>query len=90
MVQVDRMDQGVGRLLDALEGTGRLENTLVLFLSDNGGCAERISRGDGEPAALGSERSFESYRRPWAHLSNTPFRLYKHWVHEGGIASPLM
>ncbi len=34
--------------------------------------------------------SFLSYGLPWANASNTPFRLYKHWVHEGGIASPLI
>jgi len=88
--QVDRMDQGIGRLLAALEHTGRLQNALVLFLSDNGGCAERISRGDEDPARIGEPASFESYRRPWAHLSNTPLRFYKHDVHEGGIATPLI
>jgi arylsulfatase A-like enzyme len=88
--QVDRLDQGVGRILAELERTGRLANTLILFLSDNGGCAEAISRGERDPALIGSAASFESYRRPWAHLSNTPLRLYKHWVHQGGIATPLI
>ncbi len=108
--QIDSMDQGIGRILDALEETGRLDNTLVLFLADNGGCAEEI-RDDysnrrssteltrrGEPVLFGnrpgvmpgSENTFQSYGVPWANLSNTPFRLYKHWTHEGGIATPLI
>src|SRR5262249_46884673 len=84
-------------------------NTLVLFLSDNGGCAEEIDaklRGvrfpektrDGVPTRVGNDPSvnpgpanvFQSYGLPWANASNTPFRLYKHWVHEGGIATPLI
>jgi len=108
--QIDRMDQGIGRILDALREAGRLDNTLVVFLSDNGGCAEPIRRNyagrrsstlftrDGRPVLFGNrpgimpgaEDTFQSYGRAWANLSNTPFRLYKHWVHEGGIATPLI
>jgi len=66
-----------------------MENTVVLFLSDNGGCAEEIHRGQ-KGAEIGTKESFESYGLPWANASNTPFRLYKHWVHEGGIATPLI
>ncbi len=86
---IDRMDQGIGRIMDTLRHTGAAENTLVLFLSDNGGSAETIDRGvAGIP--VGAPQSYASYGRPWAGASNTPFRLYKHWVHEGGIATPFI
>jgi len=87
--QVDRMDQNIGKLVAKLRELGKLDNTLILFLTDNGGCAEPVGRGQkGVPP--GPAESFESYRLPWANASNTPFRLYKHWTHEGGIASPLV
>jgi arylsulfatase len=113
--QVDRMDQGVGRILDTLKRLGHFENTIVVFLSDNGASPEEIphmgrekfvSRTDifrsrtrgGEPVRLGNEPAivpgpedtYSSYGRPWANLSNTPFRLYKKWTHEGGIAAPFI
>jgi arylsulfatase A-like enzyme len=87
--QMDRMDQGIGRLLTTLKDAGADENTLVMFLSDNGGCHEGIERGKPE-ATLGTRDSYSSYRRAWAQVSNTPFRFYKHWTHEGGIATPLV
>ncbi|MBN2310699.1 MAG: arylsulfatase [Candidatus Hydrogenedentes bacterium] len=89
---IDRMDQGVGRVMQALRATGEEENTLVLFLSDNGACHENIEgRKLNQPGALpGDRRSYVAYRRPWANASNTPFRLFKHWIHEGGIATPLI
>lgn len=87
--QIDRMDQGIGRLLTALNTNGEDENTLILFLSDNGACHEAVD--DGEPGALlGTRLSYSSCRRAWAQVSNTPFRLFKHWTHEGGIATPLI
>lgn len=89
--QIELMDRGVGRIVDELERMGRLDNTLILFLSDNGGCEESglwgFNRND-EP--IGTPDSFASYGRTLAHLSNAPFREYKHWVHEGGIATPLI
>lgn len=112
--QIDRMDQGIGRILNALEQTEQLENTLLIFLSDNGGCAEHIQAGwgsglirsqsapeqtrDGKEIVFGEypdimprpEHTYQSYGMGWANLSNTPFRLYKHWVHEGGIAAPFI
>ena len=111
--QVDRMDQGIGRIVDTLKQTGRFENTLVFFLSDNGGCAEVLSTKWGGPnrrayiqravpeggllrpgndpsIETGGPDTFASYGIGWANASNTPFRLYKHWVHEGGIATPLI
>ena len=91
--QVDRMDQGVGRVLEAIRRIGAEENTLILFLSDNGGCAEGgpigfDDRKNGLPP--GGVDSFMSYGLSWANASNTPLRRYKHWVHEGGIATPLI
>ena len=123
--QVDCMDQGIGRILAALENSGQKENTLVLFLQDNGGCAEATGRSghtfraekpslppsdanflqqgsqpkqtrDGWPLLTGTgvmpgpRDTFIAYGRAWANVSNTPFREYKHWVHEGGIATPLI
>jgi arylsulfatase A-like enzyme len=88
---IDRMDQNIGRLVESLKTNGILDNTLILFLADNGGCAEGgpggFSRNDRTP---GTPDSYTSYGLSWANASNTPFRLYKHWVHEGGIATPLI
>jgi arylsulfatase len=87
--QIDRMDQGIGRVLQKVSDLGQEDNTLVLFLSDNGACHEVVERS--KPGAeTGMPDSFVSYGRGWANASNTPFRLYKHWVHEGGIAAPLI
>ncbi len=114
--QIDRMDQGIGRILAALRETGQFENTIILFLADNGGCAEELGSDLRQRVAIGWEQigtlndrfgrpvrfgnspdidpgpedTYASYGVPWANLSNTPFRLYKHWVHEGGIATPLI
>jgi arylsulfatase len=87
--QIDRMDRNIGRILDKVKELGQEQNTLILFLADNGGCAEKIDRGEKGAPAGGSD-SFLSYGPPWANASNTPFRLYKHWVHEGGISTPLI
>ena len=112
--QIDRMDQGIGRIVAALEETDRIDNTLILFLADNGACAEEFAaevrplpptyaagtthtrdgrtvlRGNDPTVMPGPEDTYQSYGVPWANLSNTPFREYKHWVHEGGIATPLI
>lgn len=107
--QVDRMDQGIGQVLAKLRALGLEENTLVMFLSDNGGCAELLREDghvqryatqtpDGRAIRVGNlpgvrpggPDTFMSYDLPWANASNSPFRLYKHWVHEGGIATPLV
>jgi len=125
---VDNMDQGIGRLVEAVRQSGDLDNTLILFLQDNGGCAEaqgRAPRGGltvapnqptlpvmpadqlqaqmippqtrsgfptvmGPGALPGPDGTYIGYGRNWANVSNTPFREYKHWVHEGGIATPLI
>lgn len=89
--QIDRMDQNIGKVVGALGKSGKLENTLILFLADNGGCAEggELGRGPLELKELEKSRN-ASYGQAWANASNTPFRKYKHYVHEGGIATPLI
>ena len=128
---VDRMDQGIGRIVDELKRAGLLDDTLVMYLQDNGGCAEEMGRKggpkhpdierpaqptlaplapeallppgsvpdqtrDGYPVRMGGKAmpgtadTYVAYGRAWANVSNTPFREYKHWVHEGGIATPLV
>jgi len=124
---IDNMDQGIGRIVESLEETGQLDNTLILFVADNGGCAEGMGRRgefvprptqtsalkpmdpkalqtdmipkvtrDGYPVRqgvgvmAGPADTYLGYGLSWANASNTPFRQYKHWVHEGGISSPLI
>jgi len=123
---VDNMDQGIGKIVAELKKHGQLDNTLILFFQDNGGCAEGFGRGgtgkpradkpplkpmdpkalqtamvprqsrDGYPtrrgvgAMPGPADTAIGYGRGWANVSNTPFREYKHWVHEGGISTPLI
>jgi arylsulfatase A-like enzyme len=128
---VDRMDQGVGKIIATLKRSGAFDNTLILFLQDNGGCAEPMGRSgtrehpeqaradrptlaplapsallppgsvpaqtrNGYPVLMGRKvmpgaaDTFIAYGRDWANVSNTPFREYKHWVHEGGISTPLI
>lgn len=88
--QIDRMDRGIGRVLEEVERAGDTEDTFVMFIADNGGCAEENIGGERNAASAtpGGADSFTSYRRPWANASNTPFRLYKQYTHEGGIATP--
>ena len=115
--QIDRMDQGIGRILSALEAGNQLDNTLIVFLSDNGACAEplpldgdvdafknsrphlqklrprngRTLQVGNEPSIMpGGDDTYASYGRAWANLSNAPFRFYKRWTHEGGVATPLI
>jgi arylsulfatase len=123
---IDCMDQGIGRIVEALKDTGQFENTLLCFFQDNGGCAEGYGRaGNGMPRAdnpslpelppdylqpdmtpkqtrdgypvrqgkgamAGPADTAIGYGRGWATVSNTPFREYKHWTHEGGISTPLI
>ena len=126
---IDCMDQGIGRIVQSLKETGQYENTVIIFLQDNGACAEnsgRTSRKDypervdqpvfepypddkvihrreesqrtrdgypviqGPNVMPGPKDTFIAYGRGWANVSNTPFREYKHWVHEGGISTPLI
>jgi arylsulfatase len=89
---VDRMDREIGRVLDQVKSMRALDNTLVLFLSDNGASAEIMVRGDGHDphAEPGSAATFLSIGPGWSSLCNTPFRRHKTWVHEGGITTPLI
>lgn len=100
---VDRMDRSIGRVVAELRASGQFEDTVILFLSDNGACAEWdpfgfdgdsgprnvLHQGD-ELAKVGGPGSYSSYGSGWANVSNTPWRLYKHYMHEGGIASPFI
>ena len=89
---VHRMDIEIGRVIDQLKAMGAFDNTLILFLSDNGASAEQIIRGDNHDrtAPPGSGRTYLSIGPAWSSASNTPFRLHKSWVHEGGITTPLI
>jgi len=89
--QIDSMDRSIGRIMTHLKKTGLAENTLVMYLQDNGACAEGIGRkGPNSKIPPGPPESFMSYHMPWANVSNTPFKLYKHFVGEGGISTPLI
>ena len=98
---VDRMDQNIGRVVSDLKNKGELDNTLIIFLSDNGACAEWNPHGFDIKSSpnnilhtadkiehMGEPGTFHSAGSGWANASNTPWRLYKHFCHEGGIASP--
>lgn len=127
---VDIMDQGIGRIVEELKRKGVFENTVILFLEDNGGNAEGVGFGGpggqtrplarnteglkplgrdevqsevippmtrdgrlvmaGKQVMAGPPDTYLAYLKPWAQVSNTPFRQYKHYVHEGGIATPLI
>lgn len=89
---VDRIDREVGKVLARLEASGAMDDTLILFASDNGASAEQLIRGDGhDPAAApGSAGSYLSLGPGWSTAANTPFRLHKSWNHEGGVATPLI
>lgn len=101
--QVHRMDWNIGRVVEALKAQGRLEQTLIFFLSDNGACAEPYTDlgggaftaiNDPGAAGLGAKNATgpggSSYGTGWANASNTPFRRYKSRLHEGGISTPLI
>jgi arylsulfatase len=89
---IDRMDREIGRILGELEKMGVVENTLVMFLSDNGASAEMMVRGDGHrlDAECGTGATFLSLGPGWSTMANTPFRKHKTWVHEGGISTPMI
>jgi arylsulfatase len=111
--QVEAMDRGIGKIIEAIESTGRLNNTIIIFLADNGGCAEELGTGNNDwlkkligttktrngrlieignnPSIMpGGEATFQSVGLQWANAQNTPFRLFKHYIHEGGISTPLI
>lgn len=87
---IDRMDKNIGELIQSLETSKQLDNTFIIFLADNGGSPENVDdRKLGEPnKRLGERGSYGTYDFQWANVSNTPFKLYKKYMHEGGINSP--
>jgi len=98
---IDRLDQQLGRVFSNLKESGDWENTLIVFTSDNGACFEwdpfgfdikssnqNILHTGKDLEKMGSEGTFHSIGSGWANASNTPWRMYKHFNHEGGIASP--
>ncbi len=89
---IDRIDQEIGRLLQQIRDMGQWDNTVIMFLSDNGASAEMMVRDDGHDpnAAPGSAATHLCLGPGWSNVSNTPFRRHKTWVHEGGIATPLI
>tara|TARA_B100001123_G_scaffold393918_4_gene474278 strand:- start:913 stop:2553 length:1641 start_codon:yes stop_codon:yes gene_type:complete len=107
--QIDRMDQNIGKILTKLRAMDIENNTLIMFLSDNGGCAEFLKEDgrfefapsktrDGQDVKTGNTKdvmpgpadTYMSYDLSWANASNSPFRLFKHWTHEGGISTPFI
>ena len=92
---IDSVDQNIGKLIAKLKDLGQYENTVFFFLSDNGACAEGGILGSGNEENIRNALSTTGTAGPrcgraWANASNTPFRLYKHFVHEGGMATPLI
>jgi arylsulfatase A-like enzyme len=87
---INHMDRSIGTLVDGLKKRGVLDNTLILFMSDNGGNAESGPNGRCEGGQAGGPDSTVFLGMNWATLANTPFRRYKHFTHEGGISSPLI
>ncbi len=87
---IDRMDQNIGRLISKLKANGQYENTLLVFLSDNGGNAENMNNKpfNDTTKKIGERGTYATYDFPWANVSNTPFKKYKHFLHEGGVITP--
>ena len=91
--QVHAMDYNIGRLVDYLKKTGKYDNSLIVFLSDNGACAEphnELGGGRQEDINNPAVSGHPSYGKAWAQVSNTPFRKYKQRAYEGGISTPLI
>lgn len=86
---IDRLDQNIGRVMQVLDETGRSDNTLILFVSDNGASAE-VVRLDDDFGEIGTLTRWSSLGPRWANVSNTPFRYYKNYSYEGGINTPLI
>ena len=88
--QIDCLDRGIGEVIETLKKNKAFENTLILFLSDNGADSTFSGRNNKDLATFGSDASKLGYGPSWANYSNVPFRQYKMWAHEGGISSPLI
>ncbi len=90
---LDRVDQNIARVLNKLKELKKDDNTLIVFISDNGaqggysGNARKPTRNSGP---IGTAGSYDYQEQPWANVSNTPFRQYKNNMHEGGISSPFI
>lgn len=87
---IEHVDRNIGKLVAYLRSTKQLDNTLILFMSDNGGSAESGPNGVSLGKPLGGPQSRLVVGQSWASLQNTPFSLYKHYTAEGGIATPLV
>ena len=89
---IDEMDRAIGRVITQIRSMGALEDTLIMFMSDNGASAEILVRGDGHnpEVPMGSGESYLCLGPGFANLANAPFRRYKIWNHEGGIATPMI
>lgn len=91
--QITCIDENVGKLVAQLKELGQYENTLFIFLSDNGCSAEGgpggFSRGK-KDAPIGTGLSYASVGLEWANSNDTPFRKFKMDTREGGISSPLI
>ncbi len=91
---VDRMDQGVGQVLAKLKSLGVDDNTLIVFISDNGAPAEDVAhfgqKTGRNSGPVGTAGSFESQGKNWSFVSNSPFRAFKNNMYEGGISSPFI
>jgi arylsulfatase len=87
---VDSVDQNIGRVLETLDKLGIAKNTLILFLSDNGACAETPGGANNTEHRPGPKEWYSHVGPNWAYAQNTPFRRYKAHTHEGGIATPLV
>lgn len=91
---VDRMDQGVGKVLEKLEQNGEINNTIIFFISDNGAPAEDLVKwyngARKNSGTVGTPGSYESQSKNWSYLSNTPFLAFKDYLYEGGINSPFI
>ena len=87
---IDRMDQNIGRLINKLKANHQFENTLIVFISDNGGCAENMEsrKLNDSTKQIGERGTYVTYDFPWANVSNTPFKKYKKFMHEGGMITP--
>jgi arylsulfatase len=86
---IDRMDQNIGKLLAKLKEIGKDENTLILFVSDNGASAEMVNLED-DYGEIGTMTRWSSLGKNWANVGNTPFRYFKNNSYEGGINTPLI
>ncbi|MCG8526896.1 MAG: arylsulfatase [Opitutales bacterium] len=84
---IDRLDQNIGRLIKKIDALGEMQNTLILFVSDNGASAEIVEIGNGP---IGSIDRWSSLKADWANVCNTPLRLYKNYSHQGGINTPMI